>query len=82
MVVHDYNWILGSDAALDCVAKCLTIIYGEDEDFSLPPKHTLAYYDDLWTWWTRLRPVDVEPKLAALVASSVSYTHLTLPTKA
>ena len=31
MVVHDYNWILGSEAALDCVAKCLTIIYGEDE---------------------------------------------------
>ena len=30
---------------------------------------SLSYYDDLWTWWTRLRPVDVEPKLAALVAS-------------
>jgi len=69
MVVHDYNWILGSDAALDCVAKCLTIIYGEDEAFALPPKRSLAYYDALWTWWTRLRPVDVEPKLAALVAS-------------
>ena len=69
MVVHDYNWILGSEAALDCVAKCLTIIYGEDEAFALPPKRTLAYYDALWTWWTRLRPVDVEPKLAALVAS-------------
>ena len=69
MVVHDYNWILGSEAALDCVAKCLTIIYGEDEAFSLPPKRSLSYYDALWTWWTRLRPVDVEPKLAALVAS-------------
>jgi hypothetical protein len=69
MVVHDYNWILGSEAALDCVAKCLTIIYGEDEAFALPPKRSLSYYDALWTWWTRLRPVDVEPKLAALVAS-------------
>lgn len=68
MVVHDYNWILGSDAALDCVAKCLTIIYGED-DFKLPPKRTPAHYDALWKWWTRLRPVDVEPKLAALVAA-------------
>ena len=42
MVVHDYNWILGSEAALDCVAKCLTIIYGEDEAFALPPKRSLS----------------------------------------
>ena len=64
-MVYDYNWILGSEAALDCVAKCLTIIYGEDEAFAAWP----AGPRTTWTWWTRLQPVDVEPKLAALVAS-------------